>query len=162
MYGKSKASLWRNLSTQVRPKKFFSTILCFVALVYKSYFFSEQPFYGNHSTLDSHTNTAHTFAYSSRWRRKPWQGLFILTTLAWLQYDKVVSYSSKFFYPSACPNWEDFFEILYLSQHANVLTYVFFSSLSSRRSLTALAFLFARSYLLDTWNRLIPITYLLC
>ena len=35
------------------------------------------PFYGNYSTLDSHTNTAisHTFAYSSRWRRKPWQGL---------------------------------------------------------------------------------------
>ena len=23
-----------------------------------SYFFSEQPFYGNHSTLDSHTNSA--------------------------------------------------------------------------------------------------------
>ena len=36
-------------------------------------FFSEQPFYGNYSTLHSHTNTviSHTFAYSSRWRRKP-------------------------------------------------------------------------------------------
>ena len=46
-------------------------ILCFVALVL--IFFSEQPFYGNYSTLDSHTNTviSHTFAYSSRWRRKP-------------------------------------------------------------------------------------------
>ena len=52
-------------------------ILCFVALVL--IFFSEQPFYGNYSTLDSHTNTviSHTFAYSSRWRRKPWQGLSI-------------------------------------------------------------------------------------
>ena len=30
------------------------------------------PFYGNYSTLDSHTNTviSHTFAYSSRWCRK--------------------------------------------------------------------------------------------
>ena len=52
-------------------------------------FFSEQPFYGNYSTLDSHTNTviSHAFAYSSRWRQKPWQGLFrrlqsfILSTL---------------------------------------------------------------------------------
>ena len=35
-------------------------------------FFSEQPFYGNYSTLDSHTNTviSYTFAYSSRWRRR--------------------------------------------------------------------------------------------
>ena len=41
------------------------------------FFFSEPPFYGNYSTLDSHTNTviSHAFAYSSRWRRKPWQGL---------------------------------------------------------------------------------------
>ena len=41
-------------------------------------FFSEQPFYGNYSTLDSLTNTviSHAFAYSSRWRRKPWQGLY--------------------------------------------------------------------------------------
>ena len=32
------------------------------------------------STLDSLTNTviSHTFAYSSTWRRKPWQGLFNL------------------------------------------------------------------------------------
>ena len=79
-YGKSKASLWRNLSTGT-PPKFFRTFLCFVALLYNWYFFSEQPFYGNHSTLDSHTNTviSHTFAYSSRWRRKPWQGLLIFT-----------------------------------------------------------------------------------
>ena len=48
------------------------------ALVYKSYFLTEQLFYGNYSKLDSHTNTviSHAFAYSSRWRRKPWQGLF--------------------------------------------------------------------------------------
>ena len=31
-YGKSKASLWKNLSTGT-PPKFFRTILCFVALV---------------------------------------------------------------------------------------------------------------------------------
>ena len=39
-----------------------------------------QPFYGNYSTLDSQTNTviSHTFAYSSKWRLKPWQGLFNL------------------------------------------------------------------------------------
>ena len=37
----------------------------------------EQPFYENYLTLDIHTNTviSHAFAYSSRWRRKPWQGL---------------------------------------------------------------------------------------
>ena len=67
MYGKSRASLWRNLSTGT-PPDFFSTIL-----------FSEQPFYGNYWTFDSHTNTviSHTFAYSSRWRRKLWQGLLL-------------------------------------------------------------------------------------
>ena len=45
----AKASLWRNVGTG-RPPNFFSTILCFVALAYESYF-SEQPFYGNYSTL---------------------------------------------------------------------------------------------------------------
>ena len=56
---------------------FFRRILRSEGLVYKSYiFFSEQPFYGNYSTLDSHTNTvisviSHAFAHSSRWRRKP-------------------------------------------------------------------------------------------
>ena len=38
MYGKSKASLWKNLSTGA-PQNFFSTIPCFVALVYKSHLF---------------------------------------------------------------------------------------------------------------------------
>ena len=38
IYGKSKASLWRNLSTGT-PPKFFRTILCFVALVYNWYIF---------------------------------------------------------------------------------------------------------------------------
>ena len=35
-------------------------------------------FYGNYSTLDFHTNIVifHAFAYSSTWRRKPWQGLY--------------------------------------------------------------------------------------
>ena len=37
-YGKSKASLWRNLSTGT-PPKFFRTFLCFVALLYNWYFF---------------------------------------------------------------------------------------------------------------------------
>ena len=38
---------------------------------------SEQPFWENYSTLDSHTIIviSHALAYSSRWRRKPWQGL---------------------------------------------------------------------------------------
>ena len=42
-------------------------------LVYSSYTFLKQPFHGNDSTLDSHTNTviSHGFAYSSRWRGKP-------------------------------------------------------------------------------------------
>ena len=64
IYGKPKASFWRNLSTD-RPPQFFRTILCFVAIVYNCFFFSEQPFYENYSTLDSHANTAisHTFAY---------------------------------------------------------------------------------------------------
>ena len=77
IYGKSKARLWRNLSTGT-PRKFFGTILCFVAVSLQLIFFSEQPFYGNYSTLHSHTNTviSHAFAFSSRCRRKPWQGLF--------------------------------------------------------------------------------------
>ena len=45
IYGKSKASLWRNLSTGT-PQKFLSAILCFVALVYKSYFFQNSRFTG--------------------------------------------------------------------------------------------------------------------
>ena len=36
---------------------FVSSILCFVALVYNSFFSLEEPFYGNYSILDSHTNT---------------------------------------------------------------------------------------------------------
>ena len=63
----------------VTRSNFFRRILRSEALDYKSYFFSEQPFYGNYSTLDPHTNIviSHAFAYSSRWRRKPWQGLWI-------------------------------------------------------------------------------------
>ena len=40
-------------------------------------------FYWNYSTLESHTNTviSDAFAYSSRWRRKPWQGLLLLILL---------------------------------------------------------------------------------
>ena len=53
------------LLVHVTPSNFFRRILRSEALVYKSYFFSEQPFYGNYSTLDSHTNTVifHAFAY---------------------------------------------------------------------------------------------------
>ena len=66
LHGKSKASLWRNLSTDTLPN-FVSTILCFVGLL-NVYFFSEKPFWGNYLTFDSHTNTviSHMFAYSSR------------------------------------------------------------------------------------------------
>ena len=38
----------------VTPAIFFRRILRSEALVYTSVFFSEQPFYGNYSTLDSH------------------------------------------------------------------------------------------------------------
>ena len=61
------------LLVHVTPSNLFGRILRGEALVYKLYFFSEQLFYGNYSTLDSHTISviAHAFAYSSRWRRKP-------------------------------------------------------------------------------------------
>ena len=73
IYGKSKASVWRNLSTATAPKQ--NPLLCSFSLHF--IFFSEQPFYGNQSTLDSHTNTviSHAVAFSSRWLPKPWQGL---------------------------------------------------------------------------------------
>ena len=58
----------------VTPSNFFSRVLRNEGLVYKSYFFSEQPFYGNYSKLDSHKNTV--ISRVSRWRQKPWQGLF--------------------------------------------------------------------------------------
>ena len=47
-------------------------------------FFPEQPFYGYYWTLDSHTNTviSHAFAYLSRWRRKPLQGLLFRSRTA--------------------------------------------------------------------------------
>ena len=64
------------LLAHVTPSIFFNRFLRSEALVYNSFFFSEQPFYGNYLTLDSHANTviSHAFAYSSRWCRKPWQG----------------------------------------------------------------------------------------
>ena len=62
------------LLAHVMPSNFFRRILRSEALVYKSYLFQ---FYGNYSTLDSHTITviSHAFVYLSRWRRKLWQGL---------------------------------------------------------------------------------------
>ena len=67
---------------------FFSRILIrSEALVYNSCFFSEQPFYGNYSTLGSHTNTviSHAVAYSSWWLPKPWQGLMNwIVTCEWI------------------------------------------------------------------------------
>ena len=67
IYRKSKASVWRNLSTG-----FVSRILCCVALIYKSLFFREQPFYENYWTLDSHSNTVifHAVDCSSKWLPK--------------------------------------------------------------------------------------------
>ena len=58
----------REIQAHVGPK---NPLFCSFSL--QVIFFSEQPFYGNYSTLDSHTNTVifHMFAYSSRWRRKP-------------------------------------------------------------------------------------------
>ena len=41
------------LPVHVTPSNFFRRILRSEALVYKSYFFLEQPFYGNYSTLYS-------------------------------------------------------------------------------------------------------------
>ena len=65
------------LLAHITPSICFGRILWREALVNNSYIFSEQPFYGNYSTIDSHKNTviSHAFAYSSRWDRKPWQGL---------------------------------------------------------------------------------------
>ena len=77
---KFKASLWRNSLSTGTPQKSFKYNPLFCSFSLPVIFFSKQPFYGNHSTLDSHTSTviSHTFAYSSRWRRKPRQGLFDL------------------------------------------------------------------------------------
>ena len=73
IYGKSKASLWRNLSTG-KPPIFFQDNPLLYNFRLQLIFLSEQSFYGNYSTLDSQTNTviSHTFAYSSGWRRKPY------------------------------------------------------------------------------------------
>ena len=48
----------------------YNPLLCSFSL--QLIFFSEKPFHGNYSTLDSHINTviSHMFAYSSRWRAK--------------------------------------------------------------------------------------------
>ena len=69
------------LLVHATPSNFFRRIHRSEALV--RIFFRTAGNYGNYSTLDSHTITviSHAFAYSSRWRRKPWQGLF---SLAWL------------------------------------------------------------------------------
>ena len=55
MYGKCEASFWRNLSTGT-PQKVFSTILCFVALVYKSYFFLQNTGALNEDIVQNHLN----------------------------------------------------------------------------------------------------------
>ena len=76
LQGKSKASLWRNLSTDTLPN-FFGTILCFVALSQFIFFFQKSRFAEiiRHLILIQ-TLISHMFAYSSRWRRKPWQDLY--------------------------------------------------------------------------------------
>ena len=70
------------LLMHVTPTIFFRRILRSEALVYKSFFFSERPFYVNYSTLDSHTNTVICHAFASRWRRKPRQSL-LKTRMNW-------------------------------------------------------------------------------
>ena len=79
-YGKSKASLRRSLSNGT-PQKCFSTILCFVPLVHNSYFFFRtavlRELFDIRFSYNAETLISHTFAYSSRWRRKPWQGLLV-------------------------------------------------------------------------------------
>ena len=63
IYEKTRASDWRNLSTVPAPKICFFPLLCSFSLQFV--FFSEQPFYGNNSTLDSHISTviSHMAAY---------------------------------------------------------------------------------------------------
>ena len=74
---------------------YYNPLLCRFSLQF--IFLSEQPFYGNYSTLDSHTNTviSHTFAYSSRWRRKPLQGLF--TRICMESHASVTGWQKSFF-----------------------------------------------------------------
>ena len=55
MYGKSEASFWRILSTGT-PQKLFSKILCFVALVYKSFFFFQNTGALNENIVQNHLN----------------------------------------------------------------------------------------------------------
>ena len=81
IYGKSKASIWRSLGTVTDPK-FVSKILCCVALAYKSYFQFRTAILRKLFDIRfsyKHCNF-HAFAYSSRWRRKPWQGLSVKET----------------------------------------------------------------------------------
>ena len=61
------------IEAQVRPTNFLGPYPLLGSFSLQLIFFSEQPVYGNYSTLDSHTNTviSHAFAYSSKWRRKP-------------------------------------------------------------------------------------------
>ena len=44
----------------------FSRILKSEAFVYSSYIFLKQSFYGNYSTLDSHTNTVNSHGFATR------------------------------------------------------------------------------------------------
>ena len=69
-----------HMQLHVMPSNFYSIICTSVS---KAIFFSEQPFYRNYLTLDSHTNTvnSHVVAYSSRWLPKPWQGVLDKTLL---------------------------------------------------------------------------------
>ena len=76
---KLKTNVWKIEAKHRYAPKFFKHNPLFCSFSLQVIFFSEKPFYGNYSTLDSHTHTviSHTFTYSSRWRRKPWQGLFV-------------------------------------------------------------------------------------
>ena len=82
IYGKPKASFWRNLSTD-RPPQFFRTILCFVAIVYNCFFFFRTAVLRKLFDIRfscKHCNFSHV-CLPSRWRRKPWQGLLLPRTV---------------------------------------------------------------------------------
>ena len=85
-------------------------------------------FYGNYLTLHSHTNTvirmviSHKFAYSPRWRRKPWQGLSNYLFLYYLQIflTKRDLYTCTLFFCIAAVLRKENFVKIALFKHSNM------------------------------------------